>query len=503
MSGYYDEENKVIGKLSNNLDKNIELIEELFDKCDDIVKKRFVLDKKRHISFYILYIDGLTDSGMIERTIIKPLLWDNVDIDWIDVWHTIRDKEVETADIMEISTLDDLVVNVLSGNTVLLVEGYDKGIIISSKKLPVRGIENPDDEAGMRGSRDSFNESFRTSTALVRRRIRDPRLKIQQGKIGERSRSDYALVYMDDLVETGLVDEINKKINKYRIDGIFDSGMIEQLIEHKWYSPFPQIQATQRPDKVASSILEGRVAIIVDNSPEVLLLPATWNSFFQASDDYYTRWGIGTFARIIRYIAAFIAISLPGLYIAIACFHTEILPTNLVLSFAAARSGVPFPVLIEVLIMELEFELLREAGIRLPGQMGGTIGIVGGLIVGQAAVDASLVSTIVVIIVALTAIASFAIPNEEFVSTFRILKFFIIFMCAIWGLYGYLLGMLIMYIHLSKLESFGIPYMMPAVSGTVNQYNDEKDYIFKLPIWTMRNRPIYTKRNERKRMDKK
>ena len=233
------------------------------------------------------------------------------------------------------------------------------------------------------------------------------------------------------------------------------------------------------------------------------MLPVTLNIFFQASDDYYNRWEVATFARILRYISSFIAIGLPGFYISIANYHPEILPTPFMLSIVSAREGVPFPVVVEVLLLELAFELLREAGIRLPGQLGGTIGIVGGLIVGQAAVDANIVSTIVVIVVAFTAIASFSIPNESFSGVFRLLRFSIMIVCAIWGLYGFFLGFLAIAIHLMKLQSYGIPYLFPTVSATVEETDPWEDYMVRLPIRRMIFRPWFTKDGAKKRQGRR
>ena len=328
-------------------------------------------------------------------------------------------------------------------------------------------------------------------------------MKLKQGVAGQRSRTVYGLMYMEDLVYPSLLENIEKKLESFSIDGIYDSGMLVHLLEEKWYSPFPQIQTTQRPDKAASAILEGRVVLVVDNSPEVIILPTTFNTFFQAADDYYNRFAVGIFARCIRYLAAYITVLLPGLYVAITCYYPQVLPTDFLLAIVGARSDVTFPIVAEVLLMELLFELLREAGIRLPGQMGNTIGVVGGLIVGQAAVDAALVSTIVVIVVALTAIASFAIPNEDFSSTFRLLKFAMIFLGAVWGLYGILLGILVIQIHLASLESFGIPYMMPLVAGSIDDEIEFQDFVLRKPIFTMKDRPLYTRRHNRTRFRQK
>ena len=279
-----------------------------------------------------------------------------------------------------------------------------------------------------------------------------------------------------------------------------DSGIIEQLTERRKYSPFPQFQTTQRPDRAAMAILEGRIVLLSDNSPVALILPTTYNTFIQTSDDYYSRWEIASFTRVLRYVASFLAMVLPGLYLAVTNFHTQILPTDLMLSLAAARQGVPFPAMVEVLIMELAFELLREAGVRLPGANGNTIGIVGGLIIGQAAVDANIVSPIVVIVVALTALCSFAVPNEEFATAFRILKFIFIFLCGSLGFFGFLVGLLTVLIHLSHLESFGIPYLAPFVGADLNGYQDERDTFLRLPLDFLKKRPVYTRQGARIRL---
>lgn len=318
-----------------------------------------------------------------------------------------------------------------------------------------------------------------------------------------RSHTAIDLVYMADLKYTSVLEKIREKITEYEIDGVMDSGTLEQLAEKKWYSPFPQFQTTQRPDRAALAVLEGRIVLLCDNSPVALILPTDLNSFLKTSDDYYNRFGVATFARILRYMAAFFAMTLPGLYLAVTNFHTQILPTPLLLSFWEARIGVPFPAALEVILMEISFELLREAGIRLPGAMGNTIGIVGGLIIGQAAVDANLVSPIVVIVVAFTALCSFSIPNEEFAFSFRILKFYVIVLSAWLGFFGFLIALLTVFIHLSRLESFGIPYLMPFVGADVNDYHDERDSIWRAPLKKMVRRPIYAKRGERIRLRKK
>lgn len=293
---------------------------------------------------------------------------------------------------------------------------------------------------------------------------------------------------------------MERRLDRFTIDGVQDIGMIQQLSEKYWYSPFPQFQSTQRPDRAAMAILEGRMVVLMDNSPEVLIFPTDYNSFIKTADDYYNRWEIASFTRILRYIASFLAMVLPGLYLAVTNFHTQILPTQLLMSFAAARQGVPFPGVVELLLMEISFELLREAGIRLPGVMGNTIGIVGGLIIGQAAVDANIVSPMVVIVVAFTALCSFAIPNEEFATAFRLLKFVFIGLCAAWGFYGFLVGLLFLLVHLSQLESFGLPYFTPFVGADLNGNADEEDSFVRPPSALLKRRPVYANDKNRVRL---
>jgi len=498
---WFDEENRFKPSINKNLDINIDMLKTLFKGAGDIVQKEFCLRRiQGNVKIYVVYTDGLVDRTIIEDGVIKPLLYEWRLTDGRDLMESILHRETHTADIVKEPSFDKAILGILKGDTVIFINGYEQALVVSTKKYPLRSISENDTEGGLRGPRDSFNESFRFSTALIRRRIRDPKLKCEQGSIGQRSRTDYGIMYIKDLADPRLVENIKKKLNTYDIDGIFDSGMAEHLMEDNWYSVFPVFQATTRPDKVASGILEGRVAIVFDNSPEVVLAPCNFNMLLQASDDYYNRWAVGTFARIIRYLAAFLAITLPGFYVAVTVFHSEILPAKLLYAIASARSMVTFPIVVEVLLMEFLFELLREAGIRLPGPLGNTIGIVGGLIVGQSAVEAGIVSTIVVIVVALSAIASFAIPNEEFVSVYRLMKFFILITSACLGIYGFILGLLVVAIHLSELESFGVPYMMPTVAGDKDRSWVKGDFIFRAPIKHMGKRPYWTNNANRERL---
>ncbi len=375
----------------------------------------------------------------------------------------------------------------------------DIALQASTKGFPSRGVSEAKTEVVVQGPKDAFTEIGATNIVLIRRRIRDTKLKVKRTKVGKRSKTDVAILYMEDIVRKEILQEVEYRINQIDIDVILDSGYIDQLLENRWLSPFPQLQMTERPDKAASALLEGRVVIVIDNTPFVVIAPATLNVFFQASEDYYDRWEIMSFIRLIRYCAGFLAVALPGLYIALTVFHPSMLPTNLALKIAETRQNIPFPAVGEILIMELAFELLREAGIRLPSPVSSTIGIVGGIIIGQAAVEAGIVSPSVVIVSALTGICTFVIPNIALVSGLRLTKYIVLIFSAFLGLYGFWLALILMLIHMASLKSFHIPFLYPFCSASVNNYNDLEDSIFRLPLWFMKKRPIFSNDKHRQR----
>ncbi len=483
--------------ITKNLNENISHMEELFHTCDDIKKKEMMLGKERDVACYLTFIEVAVDMG---TSVLSELLKYLSSLQKETLYAVLSENALGVSDATYFQTIEEAGDGLLTGEVILFVDGFDKAVKIPDDGYPNMGVQEPSSEKVIRGSNEGFTESVKQNAALIRKRIRSPKVKVKQLKAGVRSNTNVYLTYMEDLVYPNLLEEIENRLSQFEIDGVMDSGVLEQLAEEKWYSPFPQFQTTQRPDRAAMSVLEGRVILMSDNSPVALILPTDYNSFIRTSDDYYNRWEIASFGRMLRYIASFFAMTLPGLYLAVTNFHTQILPTTLLLAFADARKGVPFPAVIEVLLMEISFELLREAGVRLPGAMGNTIGIVGGLIIGQAAVEANLVSPIVVIVISFTALCSFAIPNEEFATAFRILKFAMIGLCAWLGYFGMLLGLLAVLIHLAHLKSFGIPYLMPFVGADLNDYEDERDFLWRLPMRKLKKRPIYAKRQERTKL---
>ncbi|MGN0349934.1 MAG: spore germination protein [Roseburia sp.] len=479
------------------LSENIAHMERLFCVCDDIKKKQMKLGKNKDVECYLTFIEVSVDMG---SSALSELLKYLRGAEKEEIYEALSQNALGISDATYFETIEEAADGLLTGEAILFVDGFEKAVKIPDDGYPNMGVNEADSEKVIRGSNEGFTDSVKQNAALVRKRVRSPKVKVKQQKSGVRSKTNLYLMYIEDLVYPKLLEEIERRLDGFEIDGVLDSGVIEQLTEEKWYSPFPQFQTTERPDRAAMSILEGRAVLLSDNSPIALILPTDYNSFIKTSDDYYNRWEIANLGRMLRYLSSFFAMTLPGFYLAVTNFHTQILPTTLLLSFADARSGVPFPAVIEVILMELSFELLREAGVRLPGAMGNTIGIVGGLIIGQAAVEANLVSPIVVIVISFTALCSFAIPNEEFATAFRILKFFFIALCAWLGFFGMLAGLLAVLIHLAGLKSFGIPYLMPFVGADLNDYEDERDFLWRQPIQKLRRRPIFARRRERTKL---
>jgi len=489
---------------STNLDENIQLLENLFTDSQDYIGRKFRPGGEGAPWVYFAYLDAMTGRELMDMTVVKRLF----DMDWAkineeeksDIYTALRDRGIASADLSEAEDWEMTLYFIHAGDTAVFIEGCKKVIIIATRGFPNRGIQSAETEVVVQGPREAFSEVMRFNTALIRRRIRDCNLRVKQSRIGRRSQTDVALMYMHDIVRPEVLKEVEKRLEKIEIDGISDSGCVEQLIEQSWISPFPQVQLTERPDKAASSILEGRIAIIVDNSPFVILVPVTLNVFFQASEDYYSRWQVMSITRFLRFVGAFIAVALPALYVSIALYHPTMIPLLMVNRLAEASRAVPFPAVLEIFMLDAAFELLREAGIRIRNASGGTIGIVGGLIIGQASVEAGLVSPIVVIIVALTSIATFSIPSISLVYSFRLVKYGLLISAAMFGFFGLWMGLIVTLVHLAALKNFGFSYLMPFASAEMNGYQDLKDSLFRFPLFSMKKRPFFARQEQSDRM---
>lgn len=486
--------------LKKDIEENIDEIRQILGESQDIVIRRMQM-KSTKVAF--VYLEGMADYAIINDFILKPIVLEsreaepNKDFHPKELYERMMYHSTPAGEVSEAKDFDQLIFLVLTGVGAVLIDGVNKAIMVSVKGWPQRAISEPNIEGVIRGPREGFTETLRSNTALIRRRIRDPNLRIITTQIGRRSKTDVAIAYIKGLASPELVDEVKKRLETIDIDVVMESAYIEQLIEDNWWSPFPTIQETERPDKVVASLAEGRVAIIVDNTPFVLLVPANINMFMVSPEDAYVRWIGGSFVRLLRFGANFIAILLPGLYIALTSFHPEMLPTALALSIAATREAVPFPAWAEAFIMELSLELLREAGIRLPGPISQTIGIVGALVVGTAAVQASLVSPVMVIVVAFTAIAAFSTPTVSFGIAIRETRFLFMILATFLGLYGIMLCLLLLLGHFACLKSFGLGYLEPFAPLTPR---DLKDVMIRFPLPAMHSRPSILKADDSDRL---
>lgn len=488
-------------KVSANLRENEKYLRSRLENCSDILIRPMRLGDKHKVDCLMVYIEVAVSNMMLDDSALGKMINHFWEISPEDIQEFVRHNSLGIADVKKLENLDESIDAMLAGNAVFFIDGYDKAMKISSKGYPSTGVMEAESEKVLRGSREGFSDSVKSNSALIRKRLRDTRLKVEEYKIGVRSHTLTQVLYMDDLVHEGLLEEVKERLEEFQIDGILDSGMLEQLTEDVWYSPFPQYQTTERPDRAVQEILKGKVVILCDNSPEALILPGNFSSFMESSEDWYHRFEMASFLRMLRYLAVIMATVLPGLYLAVIRFHTQILPSALILSFAEAREGVPFSSVVELIFLELAFELIREAGVRVPGSLGNAIGIVGGLVIGQAAVEANLVSPIVVMIVALTALGSMTVPNEEFAAAFRLVKYGFLILGGYLGIYGIVLGVYLVIGHLAGLISFGIPYLVPFIKK--EQKGSRGEGILRVPLRKRVLRPLYAREEQKIRLKRK
>lgn len=490
-------------EISKNITENEAYLQEQCKACADIHIRPMALGQNPKILCLVVYMETVVSNMMLEESMLGRLINHLWEMPSGQLERFADENALGISDMNLLQTMEEAMAAMLAGNAVLFMDDYSKAIKISGKGYPGRGVGKAENEKVIKGSQEAFTESVKVNTALVRKRIRSTGLKAEELFVGCRSDTVTALLYMEEIAYPEIVEEAKKRLQEYEIDGIFDGGMAEQLEEKHWLSPFPQLETTERPDRAAMELLNGRVLLLCDNSPTGVLFPATLHNFLQSAEDRYNRFEMVSFERILRYLALLASLTISGLYLAVISFHTQILPTNLLLSFAESRKGVPFPSLLEVLLMELAFEMIREAGVRMPGPLSGTIGIVGGLIIGDAAVSANLVSPMAVVVVAFSALSSFAIPKNDFSAAVRLLKYGFILLGGFFGIFGITLGWYLLLGHLSGLTSFRIPYLMPFVSRGLKGWKREYNSIFRAPFRQLKNRPVFARRAQRVRLRKK
>lgn len=479
-------ENKKNSAIPDDIEANLANIKEQFNypQNKDIIIREFKIARKYRA--FIAFIDGMADKATINNFILRPLLKDDYPLNIQDCQlDYILENVLETNQAEKVVRPDDVVYGILMGDTALYVDGCNYYIINETKGYDKRGVESPKTEGIVKGSQEGFNENLRTNITLLRRIIKNNHLTTEFVKIGERNKNLFSITYIKGLVNPAIVTEVKRRLNGIKTDFIMGDGMLEQFIEDSPMSLIPTLLSTERPDRTASHIIEGKVAIIAEGTPFAIIVPVTFDALFHSPEDTTLRWQYGTFIRFVRVIAALVATLLPGIYISVTNFHQEMLPTELLIAIARARENVPFPTIVEVLLMEISFELIREAGVRVPGIIGNTIGIIGALIIGQAAVQANLVSPVLIIIIAVTGLGNFAVPDFSLAFGLRIIRILFIFAGAFLGFYGILLMIVILLVLLIDMKSFGVPYLSMLAPKTRRSFNP----IIRYPVWKQEFRP--------------
>lgn len=483
------QQNPATNLLHTSLSENIFTIKEALGHSNDVIIREMIIDKLDCLAIAIINIDGISDKTVITDFILENLLFeiDNEPENTIDNINDYMKKQcLAVGDVKDLYDFTALFTSILNGETVIVIEGQSVAIATDTKSAKDRAVTEPQTESVIRGPRESFTETLRTNTALIRRKIKSPNLWIKSRVIGEVTQTDIAVMYINGIANDKIVQEVLDRLDKIKIDGVLETGYLEDFIQDSKFSIFPMIYNTERPDVIAGELLEGRIAILVDGTPLVLTVPVVFTSFLQAAEDYYQNWIISSLIRLLRFFGILLALIMPSLYVAITTFHQEMLPTPMLISIASQREGVPFPAVVEALIMEVAFEILREAGLRMPRTIGPAVSIVGTLVIGQAAVEAGVVSAVMVIIVALTAICSFLFPSYGLSNTIRVLRFPLMILAAIFGLFGVMFGIMMIILHLCSLRSFGVPYMSPFGPLIVK---DQKDAMVLFPRRKLFTRP--------------
>lgn len=467
------------------LDPNVQALQAVYTDCPDVVFRPFLIGGTGRAM--LVYTEGMSDNESIDQHVLGPLM--EAPTGQGGGAGRLLEQKIPVSGAKEASTLADCVREISAGNPLVLIDGEPRGLALGMAKWEKRGVEEPAAEAVVRGPREGFTETLGVNTSLLRRKLRTPQLKLRRLTIGRYTQTEVAVAYIEGIADRTLIEEIVARLRRIDIDGVLESVYIEEMLEDNPFSIFPQLMNTERPDVVAANLLEGRAAIVIDGTPSVLVAPITFYSLLQSAEDYYQRFLFSTAIRWLRYTALLITLLLPSLYVAVLTFHQEMVPTSLFYNIAKSREEIPFPVVVEALIMEVTFEALREAGVRLPKQIGAAVSIVGALVIGQAAVSAGIVSAPMVMVVAITGIASFMIPRYSAGIALRLLRFPIMLAAGVLGLLGVMIAVIAAIVHLCTLRSFGVPYLSPM--GPMKG-RDMKDVLMRAPWWMLNTRPHLT-----------
>jgi len=485
-----DTTEKIQVPLSTNLEENLEKIKNVFSNASDFVIRQFEIGSQVKIKAFIAYIDGLVDKEIIQLNLLKPLMIDfrfsqsHDDFNYKNALKVIYQRVLTISEVQQVNDFQDVIDHILSGNTALFLEGSTTALIACMHGWEARNVTQPDTEVVVRGPREGFTETLRTSTSLLRRKIKNPNLKFEKMKIGRQTQTDVVIAYIKGIANDKIVEEVKRRLSRIDTDAILESGYIEQYIEDNPWSFLPTVGNSEKPDIVAAKILEGRVAILTDGTPFVLTVPYLFIEAFQSSEDYYSRPFYASIVRMLRFTAYLLSVFAPALYVALTTHHQEMLPPAMLISMAAAKEGTPFPVFVEAMVMGIIYEILKEAGVRLPRPVGQAISIVGALVIGEAAVSASLIGAPMVIVVSLTAISSYVVSSIS--DTVSIMRLIYVLLGGFLGLFGIMIGAAGLLTHMVSLRSFGVPYLTP-ISPLIPK--DLKDVFYISHRWNLQKRP--------------
>jgi spore germination protein KA len=487
--------------VSGNYDNDLKYIKKRFDypKNSDIVIREIVLGKKERV--FLLMIDGMVDNQLIDIGIIKPMLEfpELLEIDIKNIADTLEYKILSHSQVMRTKKMQDVIDGVNFGTVGIFMEGSCEAFSLDVRNWGHRSIDKPENEQSIYGPQEAFAEMLRNNTALIRKSLKTEKLICEEIEVGTVSKTKGVLMYISDIANNELVDEVRRRIKSISMEYVISIEEVSLFIEENAFMLTNQILSTERPDRTSRALADGRVVFVMNGNPHALIMPTNAFELTHAAPDAYMRVPYANMMRVVRLIAMFLSVLLPGLYLAITLFHQEMLPTALLYSISASRENVPFPSLAEMLLMEVSFEMIREAGIRMPGPIGSTLGIVGGLILGQAAVSAKIVSPIMIIIIAVTGIGSFATSDYTLGWTYRILRIIFVLLASLLGFYGISIGIFLYATFIASCKSFGIPFMSPI---THKGKNGILSSVFVSPIFTRQKRPYFlnTKRvdNEQK-----
>ncbi|USB35074.1 spore germination protein [Paenibacillus sp. YPG26] len=475
--------------ISPVLSDKLAMIQQRMGNSSDFITREIKGSSDASYPFAICYIDGLIDQTLLTDLMesLTSMLGEPRQSDEDKnpgVW--LKNK-LPAGNLNFVHTEDEMLRFILEGQVLVMIHGVEEAYAVSIPGGFRRAVEEPTSQTVVRGPKEGFTEDISTNISLIRRRIRSSDLRFESRTVGEYTQTKISVAYMNGIADPEVVKEVLARIDKIQTDSILESGYIEEFIQDGVRSTFPTIYNTERPDTVAGGLLEGLVAILVDGTPFTLIAPVTFFRFIVSSEDYYQRYDLATFLRIIRFVSFFVALLLPSVYIATTTFHQEMLPTTLLIALAGQRENTPLPALLEALVMEVTFEVIREAGVRMPRAIGPAISIVGALVLGQAAVQAGIVSAAMVIVVSFTAISNFVLPAINMAAAVRLLRFVLMFLAGSLGLFGILAGLVPILAHMASLQSFGVPYLMPL--APFNKTN-LKDFIIRAPWWRIKTRPV-------------